>query len=142
MTLTLEQKVRALLKQDDVGGAYDGLTRPRGGDLTDFESSLQAWAMLYGIAFGVARMDDPFEPGENVADRAREAAWPAFLRYNGGDLEVPDRDELIGRLLDEYNDAYMAASNRDEVILTPGLRNVLSDLLASGGREAPERKED
>jgi hypothetical protein len=41
------------------------------------------WGTYYGIAFGIARHEDPFEPHEAVASRALHAAWPIYLEHSG-----------------------------------------------------------
>ena len=49
-------------------------------DLTDYEMELQDWGLFYGIAWALARAEDPFEPFREVGARAREAAEEAWVR--------------------------------------------------------------
>jgi hypothetical protein len=131
-------RMRALIRQDDAGGALYGYEKGTPGRVTDFESSIGTWGFCYGLAFALARMDaDPFEPNTDVGDRAYEAAWTVFIGYNGPYPEA-NRDVLVETLEAEYDKAFEAAGHiesSDEVRLTPGLRKAIHQLLASGGRQ-------
>ena len=65
-------------------------------DLTDFEDHLQDWGTIYGMAYVLARMEDPFESSESVAKRAFEAAKHVFEDYVGERLHRPpaEREEV------------------------------------------------
>ncbi|MGI8946304.1 MAG: hypothetical protein ACR2GL_08720, partial [Thermoleophilaceae bacterium] len=83
ITMSLQEKVRAIIRHDDTGqGPISAAGRqPCRHDYlaTDLEAGMRAWGCIYGIAFGLARSEEPCESIESVADRAYEAAWPAFL---------------------------------------------------------------
>jgi hypothetical protein len=51
--------------------------------MSDRELDLMAWGVYYGIAFGIARHEDPFAPHEDVARHAVSAAWSIFLEHSG-----------------------------------------------------------
>ena len=68
----LGERVRSVIRCDDYEPA--GVTLPEGEDFTTREYDLIEWASAYGIAFGLARMEDPCESLHSVADRARGAA--------------------------------------------------------------------
>lgn len=76
---------------------------------SDFEDSLRVWGCVYGIAFGLARTEEPCESAESVANRAFEAAWPVFTEYTGG-FKVPDTDTAIEQLADAYQRAGLTSS--------------------------------
>lgn len=60
----------------------DEVTReplPRSRDFSEFEAALSEWSFAYGVAWGIARLRDPFAPPDLVADAARRLAleaWP------------------------------------------------------------------
>jgi len=92
ITMSLEEKVRAIITQADTGEGPVGTAGRQpcrhGYMATDLEAGMRAWGCVYGIAFGLARSEEPCEPIESVAERAYEAAWPAFLAFNGGPLDT------------------------------------------------------
>lgn len=85
MTMTLEQKLRAVMSIDDTGGGPLGRAGEKLGEgaSTDRDLDLLTWGAYYGIAFGIARDEEPFEPHEAVAARALHAAWPIYLEHSG-----------------------------------------------------------
>lgn len=97
ITMSLGEKVRAILMQDDTGKgpisrcgerpAWVGERLP----LTETEMDLRDWGCVYGIAFGLARSEEPCEPLEQVAERALDAAWLAYRDW-GSSIAVPTRD--------------------------------------------------
>jgi hypothetical protein len=87
--MTLEEKVRALVMGDE--GPYEHCLERLPWDTTDY--ALVNWGLVYGIAFGLARTEEPCEPVTSVAARAKEAAWPVFVEFNGGPLH---REPLTG----------------------------------------------
>lgn len=96
ISMSLEEKVRAIIMQDDNGDGPTGTVanQPdwhRYFEVSDFEADMRAWGCVYGIAFGLARSEEPCEPIESVSRRAYEAAWPAYVAYAGG-FEPRKRD--------------------------------------------------
>ncbi len=83
--MTLAQKVRAVLARDDTGEGPVALVEKKlgPGPHPDRDLDIGAWGVTYGIAFGVARTENPFESDEEVGKRAMEAAWPLFIEFNG-----------------------------------------------------------
>lgn len=90
--LTLTEKVYGVLAADHGFGVSDlfhAVARyPRHGDngLTNFEMDCRGWGLAFGIAYGIARGEDPFEPEESVSARAMTAARDAFARWGDGDI--------------------------------------------------------
>jgi hypothetical protein len=82
----LTDKVQSLVDEagPDVGG-LDGhawLHEPSWmNDLTDREANIAAWGWVYGIAYGIARGEDPYERPSAVVARAYEAAVPVYRDY-------------------------------------------------------------
>lgn len=84
MTMTLEQKLRAVMSIDDTGRGPLGRAGEKVGECgSDRDLDLMTWGAYYGIAFGIARHEDPFEPHEAVAARALHTAWPIYLEHSG-----------------------------------------------------------
>lgn len=83
---TLEEKVRGALSGDDTGSgpisqaAKWPVGRP---EATTSELDLRDWGVYYGVAFGIARGEDPYEPRDSVAARALEAAQRVYREYGG-----------------------------------------------------------
>jgi len=87
MPTTLEKKVHAVISQT-VGsfgcvldGAYEKLPSTT---FDDHQADLVSWGVTYGIALGIARLDDPCEPIESVMLRAQDAAWTAWIVFSHG----------------------------------------------------------
>jgi hypothetical protein len=87
----LAAKVRALVQEDrpDGGiGAYDRLVDvPWLPSMSDEQSAVFEWAYVFGIAYGIARGEDPYEPISSVSARAFEAARPVHRDFTGGRLD-------------------------------------------------------
>jgi hypothetical protein len=83
--LTLEEKVRAVVSPDDTGAGPLGRMESKlgAGPFTDRDLDLSHWGVYYGLAFAIARAEDPFEPMANVAQRALDVAWPLYLERSG-----------------------------------------------------------
>lgn len=134
---TTAQRIRRLLAQDDnggtIGGLYQGEPNPRGG-LTDFEDTLAVWGFVYGLAVALERLEDPFESGQRVADRAYEAAWPEFLRYNGA-YKLPDHDECVQKLDRAWEAAHEAlirsGDSSARLTVTPELEQAINQVIGS-----------
>ncbi len=99
----LEEKLRNVLMQDDNGQGPISRCGERpswaddGRSLSETEMDLRGWGVVYGMAFAIARMDDPFESTGQVAERALPAAWGAYQEW-GADIARPNRDERIMKL--------------------------------------------
>lgn len=65
---------------------------PKGDDLSAFELDLRDWSVLFGLAYGIARGEDPYESNSSVARRAAEATRIAWQRWNG--VSRPVREEV------------------------------------------------
>ena len=66
--------------------AHDGLLRPmldsgRVGELSEFELDLGDWGFTYGVAWAIARTQNPDESDHSVAERALVAAGEVFREY-------------------------------------------------------------
>ena len=88
--------------QNDV--AHEGVLRPLAADaeeasrMSDLELDLGDWGFTYGVAWAVARAQDPHESDEKVAARALAAARQVFRLYCGEDgWEERVRHEIGGR---------------------------------------------
>lgn len=94
ITMSLQEKVRAFVMQDDTGDGPFGTVGRRPGVhgfwATDFAHAMRAWGCIYGMAFGLARNEEPCESTESVAQRAYDAAWPVFVEFNGGSFDVSE----------------------------------------------------
>jgi hypothetical protein len=88
--ITLAEKVYAALADDhgfgefaepqEIVGAYP---TTGGGYLTDFELDCRGWGLAVGIAYGIARGEDVYEPERSVCERALAAAREAYERFGG-----------------------------------------------------------
>lgn len=90
ITMSLQEKVRAIVTQEG-GAPFEAVAQQPGKfdfHATDLEAAMCAWGCVYGIAFGLARSEEPCEPHTSVASRAYEAAWPVFAEFNGGRLDT------------------------------------------------------
>jgi hypothetical protein len=64
------------------GRAFDAaLPKEQKGDRTIHELDLTDFALTAGLAYGIARGEDPYESGESVVARASAAAVAAFERF-------------------------------------------------------------
>jgi hypothetical protein len=66
-----------------------------GGQLGQFEMDCRDWRMAFGVAYGIARGEDPYESQVSVCRRALDAARDAFTRWAGDDIftvEEPARE--------------------------------------------------
>jgi hypothetical protein len=55
-------------------------------NLSQFELDCRDWGLTFGIAYGIARGEDPFEAERSVTDRALAAARDAFARWGGSGI--------------------------------------------------------
>lgn len=87
----LTAKVTSVLTEDDGGRAYDQFLRPAWmAGMSDRAHAVAAWAYTYGIAYGIARGEDPYEPVSSVAARAYAAAIAAHREFTRDSLGDPE----------------------------------------------------
>lgn len=109
---TIAERVYTVLSMDEgTNGPLDHCHRPLlktvGGSLGTFELDCIDWGLTYGIAYALARAEDPFERQESVAGRAEEAARIAYEGWGSGvaTIERPDMDKLTANLIKAYENA-------------------------------------
>jgi hypothetical protein len=65
--------------------------------LTAFESNCRDWGFTFGVAYGIARGEEPYESEDSVCERAMTAAREVFARFSQADIFteqafIADRD--------------------------------------------------
>ena len=98
----ITERLRALLHLDDTDGVMEVLEKyPRGVELSEFERDLRDWGFVFGMAFAMARGEDPWETNQSVAERA---LMPAFAAYSdwSGEFRTPDRNALVSAVVKAY----------------------------------------
>ena len=60
---------------------WDALPESQEGRVTVYESDRESFAIIVGLAYGIARGEDPFESSKSVLERASRAAAIAFERW-------------------------------------------------------------
>jgi hypothetical protein len=65
--------------------------------LTAFEANCRDWGFTFGVAYGIARGEEPYESEDSVCERALTAAREVFARFSQADIFteqafVADRD--------------------------------------------------
>lgn len=87
MPMTLEQKVYAILSTDDTGAGPLSRAHEKalftGDEFNEHEHDLVDWGVAYGIAFALARTEEPLAPEDLVARWAQQAAWRACVVFGG-----------------------------------------------------------
>lgn len=83
--MTLADKLRAVLARDDTGNGPIGLAASTlgSGPHPDRDLDICTWAVMFGIAWGIARSENPFESDDAVGERSLDCAWSQFLASNG-----------------------------------------------------------
>ena len=80
---TLTEKVRSIAWEETPDGhewVHDHkMARPETRALSDDEAMACEWGFLIGLAYGIAREEEPSEPNDAAAARAREAADAVFM---------------------------------------------------------------
>jgi hypothetical protein len=134
----LEARVAAVMGEDNVDGAMKVCERyPRldSHPLSAFERDVRDWGLIYGIAFGLARVDGD-EPGEIIAERAYKVARGRFAQW-AGEIEDPEvvRERAVGGVVREFTAAqelaYRAArtgGSYRKIEMTEALCQALSEL--------------
>jgi hypothetical protein len=106
--VTLADKIYELIAADD-GGFLSAIARALdapGRELNEFERDVRDWSAAWGVAFGIARAEDPFEPFDSVLNRATEATKAAWKRYANRPPEPPPgRDVLLRKVIDAWEPA-------------------------------------
>jgi hypothetical protein len=54
--------------------------------LTAFEADCRDWGFTFGVAYGIARGEDPYESDDRVCERALMAAREVFSRFSQEDI--------------------------------------------------------
>lgn len=82
-TTTLTERVYTALA---AGEQHDALYAAANHDAqTEHELNLADWGMTLGIAYGIARGEDPYESPAGVIARAESAASEAWARWHGSE---------------------------------------------------------
>jgi hypothetical protein len=90
--MTLTDRLYQVLAEvgSDVGHPVNVMHRfpgvPEDEVLTAFELDCKDWGFVYGMAYGIARSEDPWEADGQAAERALVAARDAFARWGGTDI--------------------------------------------------------
>jgi len=58
--------------------------------LTEFESNCRDWGFVFGLAYGIARGEEPYESDDSVCERAITAAREVFARFSSADIFTED----------------------------------------------------
>ena len=82
--ITLTDRVyRCLIDDDCASDAHrDGLPTSQRGQMSIGEMDYHDFALCIGVAYGIARGEDPFETDRSVAERAAVAGRDAFFRWS------------------------------------------------------------
>jgi hypothetical protein len=85
--MTLEDRVYAMYTLDcgPTKAAHENMQSKIERDdnpLTEYELDCRDWGIIMGLAFAVARGEDPYEPEGKVSDRATEATRKVWGRVN------------------------------------------------------------
>jgi len=98
----LATTVRAIAFEETPTGhkwAYEHLTSQPGEPLSDRGRDLREWGYLYGLAYGIARGENPYEPNAEAAERAYQAAIGVFndpVLRNVGFVKAFESGQLEG----------------------------------------------
>jgi hypothetical protein len=66
--------------------AVSSYPRQREEGLTDFELDCRDWGFVFGVAYGIARGEEPYESDNSVCERAMTAAREVFSRFSASDI--------------------------------------------------------
>lgn len=96
----LAQRVNDHLAAEDdylVSAGHFGPGKGEDECLTMFELDLIDWGLTVGLAYGVARAEDPFERVQSVVERAAQAARAAYARWASFDGMEATQELLNGK---------------------------------------------
>jgi hypothetical protein len=100
----ITERIRALLSLDDTDGVLEILDKhPRAVELSEFERDLREWGFVFGMAFAIARAEDPWETNRSVAARALMPAFAAYTDWSG-EFRQPDRNVLVSAVVRAYQE--------------------------------------
>ncbi len=91
-TLQLADRVYHSVAVDIDPGPLEHAHKPITG-ATEFELDALDWGVMYGVAYGIARGEDPFEPGNAVENRALTAARQAWNRWADSTSMIEHQDQ-------------------------------------------------
>jgi hypothetical protein len=101
-SVELQNKLLAHVRTETPTGFRDFLdflhsrpVLPAGESLGEFEYDLVDWGSLYGVAYGIARGEDPWESNADVAERAFDAAWAVWDSWAGGEFHERHLDPIV-----------------------------------------------
>jgi hypothetical protein len=92
ISMKLTEKVSTVLAAVAGNGFVDPVQTisvyPRTADrgLTDFEADCRDWGFVFGLAYGIARGEEPYESDDSVCERAMTAAREVFSRFSKSDI--------------------------------------------------------
>lgn len=78
----LESRVNAAV-HDDRGGNRISPPPPSASFGRDEDGPIQDWGFIFGVAYAIARGEDPYESSDDVGKRARAVALPIYAKYVG-----------------------------------------------------------
>jgi hypothetical protein len=93
--------------------------------LTAFESDCRDWGFTFGVAYGIARGEDPYESDDRVCERALTAAREVFSRFSQEDIFTEHAYSADRAARPDRRDARAMSDNGGYV--TPGARDAIAD---------------
>ena len=102
-SMTLQERLHAMLSEQGPRGPVHHCQGQVPGEdgLTGWERDLLDWGFVYGAAFALARLEEPFEREEDVVERAVAPAraawdrWSAEFRSRPGGMSVARAAESV-----------------------------------------------
>jgi hypothetical protein len=82
--MTLQEKLEATFVSDTPIGfewAREYASKVPGVPMEHADLDLRDWGFYYGVAYGIARGEDPYEPNGSAAKRAFDAALEVFAAH-------------------------------------------------------------
>jgi hypothetical protein len=93
--------------------------------LTAFETDCRDWGFTFGVAYGIARGEDPYESDDRVCERALTAAREVFSRFSQADIFTEHAFSTDRAARPVPRDAGAASGNGGYV--TPGVGGPIAD---------------
>ncbi len=104
----------AALRNPAAQGRMMSVLGPRASDLSDREVDMMDWGFAFGVAWAVARRQDPAAPEELISLRALDATHAVYQAYRGDPAPAPATNgHRNGSAPDAHPDAVGAAHARD-----------------------------